>query len=247
MPRPITRAVLVAALLAGGAAHAQEATARQHYESGMAACAVEDWDRAVTEFEAGFRVEPNPAFLYRIARAHQEAKRPEQAVRFYKQYLEVAPPDAPDRAEVEQRLAALQRASEAKPSAPATPPTAKAPEKPLVEAPARPAPARRRDRVAIGLLAGGAALIAAGIGLVVYADNASGQASDPSTHADLTVREGLQRRSNATGIAGWSAIGVGVGVLLGGGFRLSHARPRRVAFEIGPVPGGALAGVGGSF
>jgi tetratricopeptide (TPR) repeat protein len=252
---------LFAALLCAATARADGPSPQEHYKKGMAAYALEDWDAAIAEFEAGFREEPNAAFLYNIAQAHRKAKRPEPAVKFYRKYLELAP-DARDRGEVEGLIASLEHAISEQQRALQQPPTGVetpgAPGRPVEHRTATaPSPATeppvgaeapRRDVVALALIGGGAALVAAGIGLAVYSSVAGGQARDQTTHLDLDARAGLDRRANGTGIAGYSAIGVGVVLALGGGIKLAlERRATRVTWSVGGGPGGVLATVGGRF
>src|SRR6476620_10475240 len=104
---------LALALLAGTVAHAQAADdraaqAKQHYESGMARFQLEEWDAAIDEWQAGFRIKPVPQFLYNIAQAYRLSKRWEKAISFYQKYLRMDP-KAPNRPEVERHIAQLNK------------------------------------------------------------------------------------------------------------------------------------------
>ena len=126
------------------------AEAGRHYETGMAHFQLEEWDQAVEEWEAGFRLKPAPEFLYNIAQAYRLSKRPEKALSFYRKYLNMNP-KAANRLEVERHLKALQkivdeqsRTATSPPTQPLetrkslpTPPTPP----PVVEPPVAPAPA----------------------------------------------------------------------------------------------------------
>src|SRR5690242_15095704 len=79
------------------------AEAKQHFESGMAHFNLQEYKAAVDEFEAAYRLRPDPVFLYNIAQAYRLDDHAEQALHFYKAYLRSAP-DARNRAEVEQRI-----------------------------------------------------------------------------------------------------------------------------------------------
>src|SRR5436853_4179245 len=102
------RLAVVVALVAvsAGAGETKVDAARGHFERGMHLYAVDRFDESIKEFEAGFLLAPRPEFLYNIGRAHREAKRPEQAARYFEKYLDLAL-DAADRAEVEREIARL--------------------------------------------------------------------------------------------------------------------------------------------
>jgi tetratricopeptide (TPR) repeat protein len=96
--------------------------ALQHYKDGMAHFQLEEWDRAIAAWEAGFRSEPKPEFLYNIAQAYRLSHRPERALSFYQKYLRMSP-DAANRAEVERHIASLQPIVDQQKSAASAPPT----------------------------------------------------------------------------------------------------------------------------
>src|SRR5262245_50367416 len=108
-------AILVALALAwissAAPAHAdgaeESAEAKSFFEKGMAHFQLEEYDAAIEKWEAGFRIRPVPEFLYNIAQAYRLSHRPEKALNFYQKYLRMAP-KAPNRADVEKHIAALQ-------------------------------------------------------------------------------------------------------------------------------------------
>src|SRR6476620_9664076 len=141
---------LALALLAGTVAHAQStddraAQAKQHYESGMARFQLGEWDAAIAECQAGFRIKPVPQFLYNIAQAYRLSKRWEKSLNFYQKYLRMEP-KAPNRADVERHIAQLnkliaeQGRTATAPPTEAAPAPAPAPKPAQVEAPPAPAP-----------------------------------------------------------------------------------------------------------
>jgi tetratricopeptide (TPR) repeat protein len=125
-------------LLLGATASADEdaAAAQACFNRGMNLYAVEHWDEAIAEFEAGFLKKPLPAFLFNIANAHREAHRPDKAIRYFQQYLDLSP-GASDRAEVEQQIAKLRGAQAPPPTVIVAPPV-------QIEKPAAPKPIYRR-------------------------------------------------------------------------------------------------------
>jgi tetratricopeptide (TPR) repeat protein len=72
----------------------------------MASYHLEDYDKAIGEWEAGYRIKLAPQFLYNIAQAYRVSKRPEKALAFYQKYLKLEP-RASNRTEVERHIAAL--------------------------------------------------------------------------------------------------------------------------------------------
>jgi hypothetical protein len=112
------------------------------------------FDDAASEFELGFRFQPQPLFLYNIAQSSRRAGRIDKALDYYQRYL-AASPQAPERAEVEQQLAELSR-RRAELTAPA-PPASPAPTAPPA------AHARRRLYIGVGVGVGAAALVIAGV------------------------------------------------------------------------------------
>lgn len=94
----------------GPAASADKDKAREHYRKGSALYTLEKYDQSIGEFEAGYAEAPDPVFLYNIAQAHRLAHRTEQAIQFYKKYLDKSP-EAPNRREVEDYVASLERSA----------------------------------------------------------------------------------------------------------------------------------------
>jgi tetratricopeptide (TPR) repeat protein len=106
-------AILVIAL-GGGRARAEDERvpeAQRRYEAGMASYHLEEYDKAIEEWEAGYRLKPAPQFLYNIAQAYRLSKRPEKALGFYQKYLKLAP-KAANRVEVERHIEALTKVVE---------------------------------------------------------------------------------------------------------------------------------------
>ena len=249
------RVVAVLVLLAfslWGEASADKAVAADAYKRGMAAYALDDWDAAISQFEKGFREEPRPEFLFNIAQSHRQAGRHEQAIRFYQRYLDLKP-GAPDRADVERVIATLRESVAAKQRAkvatPASIEGARVTPGDAVEharAPAR-VDGSRANGLGVGLLAGGAAVAAVGIGLAVYGSIAAGKATDLTTSIDLGERDSLLSRSNATSLSGYAAVGLGAALMAGGAVSLAR-RPKQ-AFSLGVAlsPDHIACSVGGRF
>jgi tetratricopeptide (TPR) repeat protein len=106
-------------LLGGGRAVADDERvpeAQRRFEAGMANFHLEAYDKAIDEWEAGYRLKPAPQFLYNIAQAYRLSKRPEKALSFYQKYLKLSP-RAENRPEVERHIAALTAIVESQKSA----------------------------------------------------------------------------------------------------------------------------------
>jgi tetratricopeptide (TPR) repeat protein len=102
----IARALLVVALatlgFSPGTAHAADAASKQAkaaYEEGQVAFNLGHWDQAIDAWQRGYKLKPDPLFLFNIGQANRQAGHAEQAVLFYKSYLHNAP-DARNRDDV---------------------------------------------------------------------------------------------------------------------------------------------------
>jgi tetratricopeptide (TPR) repeat protein len=205
------RSVLVIAVVlvlsAGAALGADHDSAREHYLKGTRAYDLGLYDEAIAEYMAAYRIKDDPALLFNLGQAHRLANHPAEALRFYKTYLAKLPA-APNRAEVEAKMAEMSRqlesqkqpapttvpakAAEAPPpvappveAGPAGPPPAVAPAAPsapvVVAAPAPGEPPGRGLRLGgIAAAAGGLALVGTGVVFALLAK----QAADDLTKLD---------------------------------------------------------------
>lgn len=229
--------VVLFTLLAPAAVHAQAPTAPQKPTKSMVAAAeryfrdgVEfteegNYSAARAAFEAGYALSQEPDFLHNLSWAAEREGKLSDAIAYAERYIE-AKPDA-DNAERTRRRIALLRSR--LPAAPATvtPPPAPAPPQAEIAAPSPPTPspappslpppsrARKLHPGAIGLLASGGALTAAGLGCLAGASVTNGQAQVPSVTFEEWSR--LNDRGRALNTAGLTlTIGGGV-TLVGGG------------------------------
>ena len=168
------RLVLVMALLAGATARAEpddQARSRALYDQGSRAYQDGDYPRAVELFTAAYELSRAPAILFNIAQAHRLGGDCEQALVYYRRSL-AEEPDAANRAEVEERIAEMERCAadrpRPEPEARSTPadaaPAPAAP--PRVEARA-PAPPRSRRSI-LPLATVGVGATAALVGGIIY-------------------------------------------------------------------------------
>ena len=135
-------------------AHADgKATARAHYETATRLYDVGEYEKALAEYKAAYVAKDDPAFLFNIGQCYRQLGQEAEALNFFRRYLKKAPPDDPNRAQVEARYrdtaaAAefkedLERASERKEAATPPsehPPIVPTPAPPVVEPPPPPAP-----------------------------------------------------------------------------------------------------------
>jgi tetratricopeptide (TPR) repeat protein len=111
--------VVVACFAGAGTAHAapdesQVAAAKQHYAAASKFYDLAEYEGALREFKEAYRAVEDPAFLFNIAQCHRRLGHTEDAITFYRNYLRRAPQTA-IRAEVERRIAELERAPAAPP------------------------------------------------------------------------------------------------------------------------------------
>lgn len=100
-------AVLVCAPAYAGDVQGRE-LARQHFRAGDAKFRAGDYRGAIVEFLAADAIAPSAVLIHNVAVCHERLGARDEAVTNYREYLRRRP-DAPNRAEVEQRIAALER------------------------------------------------------------------------------------------------------------------------------------------
>lgn len=119
--------------------------ARAHFKRGMDAITAGKYDDGISELQKAYQILPHPNVLYNIGRAHAEAGNLEEALVYYRRYIDSNPPDREEAAQVLRNLEArLKRqrdaAREAAQSQPATPPAPTTPGAPPSTSPAQPVP-----------------------------------------------------------------------------------------------------------
>jgi tetratricopeptide (TPR) repeat protein len=135
------------ALSGASAVRAEDADkAREHYSVGLRAYDLGKYDEAIAEFEQAYRYKDAPGLLYNIGQAYRLSNRPEEAIRYYRTYLE-RKPDAANVADVQSKIdrltAILEERNASNPAAAQTAHAvpAVAPPTSAAEAPAKSAPA----------------------------------------------------------------------------------------------------------
>lgn len=105
-----------------------KAEAKKHYEAGLTHYNLGEFDAAITEFRTAYGLSQAPGLLFNIAQSFRLKKDFEQAAYFYKTYLRLKP-DAPNRADVEQKIQEMEKSIADQKAAATAPPTgAMAPE-----------------------------------------------------------------------------------------------------------------------
>ncbi len=118
---------------------AAKVKARALFTAGKAAYAEGNYAEAVKSFEAGFQLDPLPAFLLNIAQSYRSAGDPRRAVEHYRKFL-VAQPTTPLRAQVEELIRELDAQVTAATPPPETRPLAAPLPQPLPPPPPRRSP-----------------------------------------------------------------------------------------------------------
>jgi tetratricopeptide (TPR) repeat protein len=256
------RLVLVTLLLVGTAAPAwgrlppgdeMVPAAREHLERGRRHYDVQEYDAAIAEFKAGYKIDPHPAFLYALGQAQRQRGDCRSAIRSYQTFLRTSP-DERRAAAARENLARCEAALRAAPPGPqGTPAT-----QPVVAPGPAPAPSpspvpgvdlgrRRWYRDALGGTLTVAGLLAAGAGTVVWimAHNDIEAARAASSYQDYGAHAaGAETRQ----IAGVVTVAV-AGALLAAGIVRYLLLPAAAGPAVGAAParGGGLVVVGGAF
>ena len=120
--------VLILGALAPAALHAQteaekKSQAKDLYERATRLYDVGKYGEAINAYEQAYLLIEDPALLFNIGQAYRLWDRPEEAVRAYKNYLRKRP-DARNRADVERKIADLERTIEERRGASGAPPPA---------------------------------------------------------------------------------------------------------------------------
>jgi hypothetical protein len=95
--------------------------ARELFTQGNTFFDLGQFDKAIDAWQKGYQLKNDPGFLYNIAQAYRVMEDTQKAIFFYKRYLSNSP-KAHNRAEVEQKIDALQKQLSAQDQAKQTPP-----------------------------------------------------------------------------------------------------------------------------
>ena len=194
-------------------AQSDDENARRHFESGAAYLQHADYENALREFTAAYKLSKRPELLLNIATVNERMGEPQAAIDALKEYLSVAP-DTADRATVESRIANLRKSVRARAAASASAAAEAAPASSGSAAP-KPPPAPNRTAAYV---VGGVGLAAAA-GAVVTAIVAKSKFSDADKNCkphctDAEVASIKRWAVTNTVLTGVAIVGVGVGAVL---------------------------------
>ncbi len=91
----------------------QKAKAREHFKNARRLYDLGKYKDAIEAYQQAYLNVEDPVFLYNIAQSYRLDNQPEEAIKFYKTYLRRSQ-DAANRADVEQKIAELQKEIETK-------------------------------------------------------------------------------------------------------------------------------------
>lgn len=80
--------------------------ARSHFKKGMESITAGKYDEGIAELQKAYQLLPHPNVLYNIARAYAEAGDLDEAVTYFRKYLEGNPPDKDEAAQILKNLEA---------------------------------------------------------------------------------------------------------------------------------------------
>jgi tetratricopeptide (TPR) repeat protein len=222
---------------------AMKPEAKRHLDAGLRAFAVQDYAQAISEFQAGFEIDPRREFLYALGQAERMSGDCEKAIRSYDAFLLTNPPDR----QAEPARQNLKRCKDelAAKTAPAPPKPEPAPEpmpQPVVT-PVAPPPPRPIDKPWYADAWGDALVVGGTVTLVVGGLVWSGAQDDiAAAHATMSYPDFA---AHADGAETRQTIGVVTmiagGALVAGGVVRYWLRPR---VSIAPMAGAGVMVVG---
>lgn len=107
-PAPAAVVLLVALFLPLVARADPRVEARRHFKNGMALIADGKYDDGISELLEAYAIKPHPNVLFNVAKAYEAAGRQQEALDYYRRYLDANPPDSgPVKEKVEKLEAAL--------------------------------------------------------------------------------------------------------------------------------------------
>jgi len=136
-----TSRACVVASVARAQTHDDTTRAKELFQQGTTLFDLGEFDKAIDAWQQGYKEKPDPGFLYNIGQAYRLKGDSAKAIFFYRGYLRNSP-KAANRADIEAKIAALQKsAGEPKPAATPAVPVAPVAPPPVAPAPVSPTPA----------------------------------------------------------------------------------------------------------
>jgi tetratricopeptide (TPR) repeat protein len=117
-PFPTLVFALAAWVAMAGSAHAQltpqqKQEIHQHYDRATRAYDMGKYPEAVDEYQKVYEIDGDPVMLYNIAQAYRLNEQPQEAIHFYRRYLQRSP-EARNRDDVERKIATQEKVIEDK-------------------------------------------------------------------------------------------------------------------------------------
>lgn len=95
------------------------AEAKAHMDKGQGFFLEKKFAEAAVEFHAAYQIKPFSTFLFNEAVCHEKLKKYDDAIKLFREYIQIDP-NAPDKPNVEARIAKLEAERDKKPDAPGT-------------------------------------------------------------------------------------------------------------------------------
>jgi len=101
-------ALVLVLALTGSNESAHKSAAQEHFQRGQKLYGAGHFTDALSEFKAGYKSYPVPAFLINIGQTYRKMGERSKAITAYQQYLDLQPPDDPLRRRVEELVRKLE-------------------------------------------------------------------------------------------------------------------------------------------
>jgi len=97
-------AACAAVAVPASGAEGDKVAAKAHFEAATRLYDIHEYAKALEEYKAAYLAKPDPAFLFNVGQCYRRLGKFDQALEFYREYLKKAPPDDPNRPNVEARI-----------------------------------------------------------------------------------------------------------------------------------------------
>jgi hypothetical protein len=239
---------------------AQKAEMKQHYEKATRAYDVQKYGEAVDEYQKAYEIGGDPAMLYNVAQSYRLNDQLQEALRFYRRYLQRSP-NARNREDVERKIADLERTVEERRKAAAATP-APTPPPPVVTPVTPPAEVPVQYEGGGGLRVAGIVVASVGVAGLITAAVTGKMAADKGDQLSADSRKGmvvfdpsiessgktLNTVMIVSAIAGGAAAVTGAILIIvssvggGGGNSGGEQPPATARTTVGPLFGGGVVG-----